>query len=168
MRGRRSSVNGVLAPTASEEILIYQTLLAVWPCEIERVQEFLVKALREAKQNSSWIAPREDYERAVQEFVARIVADEERFLPDFRELHGVVARYGARTGSGQLVLKIAAPGVPDFYQGTELWQFSLVDPDNRRPVDYKRRHRDAGRIAAERVRGPHRADSRVGGRSAAR
>jgi (1->4)-alpha-D-glucan 1-alpha-D-glucosylmutase len=137
--GQKVSVSGALAPTASEEILIYQTLLAVWPCEIGRVHEFLVKALREAKQNSSWIAPREDYERAVQEFVTRIVADEERFLRDFRELHQLVARYGARNGLGQLVLKIAAPGVPDFYQGTEVWQFSLVDPDNRRPVDYKRR-----------------------------
>jgi (1->4)-alpha-D-glucan 1-alpha-D-glucosylmutase len=136
---QKLAVNGVLAPTASEEILIYQTLLAVWPCEIERVKEFLIKALREAKQNSSWIAPRESYEQAVQEFVSRIVADEERFLPDFRELLSVVARHGAQNGLGQVVLKIAAPGVPDFYQGTELWQFSLVDPDNRRPVDYKRR-----------------------------
>jgi (1->4)-alpha-D-glucan 1-alpha-D-glucosylmutase len=137
--GRKLAVNGALAPTASEEILIYQTLLAIWPCEPERVQEFLVKALREAKQNSSWIAPHEEYERAVQEFTARILADEERFLPDFRELHEVVAQHGALNGLGQLVLKIAAPGVPDFYQGTEFWNFSLVDPDNRRPVDYKRR-----------------------------
>jgi (1->4)-alpha-D-glucan 1-alpha-D-glucosylmutase len=137
--GRKVSVNGVLAPTASEEILIYQTLLGAWPIELERVQEFLVKALREAKQNSSWIAPHEDYERAVQEFVARIVADEERWMPDFRQLHAVLARHGVRNGLGQLLLKIASPGVPDFYQGSECWNFSLVDPDNRRPVDYKRR-----------------------------
>ncbi len=137
--GLKVAVNGALAPAASEEILIYQTLLAVWPCEIERVREFLVKALREAKQNSSWIAPHEDYERAVQEFAVRIVADEQRFLPSFRELQEMVARHGARNGLGQLVLKAAAPGVPDFYQGTELWNFTLVDPDNRRPVDYKRR-----------------------------
>jgi (1->4)-alpha-D-glucan 1-alpha-D-glucosylmutase len=133
------AVNGVLAPSASEEILIYQTLLGVWPCEVERVHEFLVKALREAKVNSSWIAPHEEYEQAVKEFASRLVADEERFLPDFRELHEFVAIYGAHNGLSQLVLKIAAPGVPDFYQGSELWQFALVDPDNRRPVDYKRR-----------------------------
>ncbi len=132
-------VSGALAPSASEEILIYQTLLGAWPVEPERVQEFLVKALREAKVNSSWIAPQEDYERAVQEFCARIVADEERWLPDFLELFRTIARHGALNGLGQLVLKIAAPGAPDFYQGTELWQFSLVDPDNRRPVDYSRR-----------------------------
>jgi len=133
------TLNGVLVPSAAEEILIYQTLLAVWPCEVERVHEFLVKALREAKVNSSWIAPHEEYEGAVKEFVTRIVADEERFLPDFRELHEFVAIHGARNGLSQLVLKIAAPGVPDFYQGSEFWQFALVDPDNRRPVDYKRR-----------------------------
>lgn len=137
--GRKVPAGGVLAPSASEEILVYQTLLGAWPVEVERAHEFLTKALREAKVNSSWIAPREEYEKAVQEFVTRIVADEERWMPDFREFHAILARYGARNGLGQLVLKIAAPGVPDFYQGTELWQFSLVDPDNRRPVDYKRR-----------------------------
>jgi len=137
--GLKVSVGGLLAPSASEEILVYQTLLGAWPIEVERVHEFLTKALREAKVNSSWVSPREDYEHAVQEFVTRIVADEERWMPDFREFHAILARHGARNGLGQLLLKIAAPGVPDFYQGTEFWQFSLVDPDNRRPVDYKRR-----------------------------
>jgi (1->4)-alpha-D-glucan 1-alpha-D-glucosylmutase len=136
---KKVSVGGGLAPSASEEILVYQTLLGAWPVEMERVHEFLVKALREGKVNSSWIAPREEYEKAVQEFCTRIVADEERWLPDFLELHRTVARHGARNGLAQVALKIAAPGVPDFYQGTELWNFNLVDPDNRRPVDYKRR-----------------------------
>jgi len=104
-----------------------------------RVREFLSKALREAKQNSSWIAPHEEYERAVHEFVERILSDESQFLPDFLEFQGRVARAGALNGLSQLVVKIAAPGVPDFFQGSELWQLSLVDPDNRRPVDYKRR-----------------------------
>jgi (1->4)-alpha-D-glucan 1-alpha-D-glucosylmutase len=133
------AVNGTLAPSASEEILIYQTLLSVWPCEIERVNEFLTKALREAKQHSSWMAPHEQYEEAVQQFAARILTDAGRFLPDFLDLQALVARHGIRNGLGQLILKIAAPGVPDFYQGAELWQFALVDPDNRRPVDYKLR-----------------------------
>jgi (1->4)-alpha-D-glucan 1-alpha-D-glucosylmutase len=136
--GLKVAVGGALAPAASEEFLVYQTLLGAWPIENERVHEFLVKALREAKVNSSWIAPKEEYERAVQEFVSRIVADE-RWMADFVEFHAVVAAHGARNGLGQLVVKIAAPGVPDFYQGTEVWQYSLVDPDNRRPVDYKRR-----------------------------
>jgi (1->4)-alpha-D-glucan 1-alpha-D-glucosylmutase len=136
---RKVTVKGALAPSVSEEILIYQTLLGVWPCEVERVHEFLVKALREAKANSSWIAPHEEYERAVQDFVSSILEDKERFVPDFTNLWEFVARHGARNGLGQLVLKIAAPGVPDFYQGSELWHFALVDPDNRRPVDYKRR-----------------------------
>jgi (1->4)-alpha-D-glucan 1-alpha-D-glucosylmutase len=135
----KTVVGGREAPSASEEILVYQTLLGAWPCEIERVHEFLTKALREAKANSSWIAPREEYERAVMDFSSRLVADEGRWLADFREFQAILARHGARNGLGQLVLKIAAPGIPDFYQGAELWQFSMVDPDNRRPVDYKRR-----------------------------
>jgi (1->4)-alpha-D-glucan 1-alpha-D-glucosylmutase len=133
------AVKGALAPSASEEFLIYQTLLAVWPCEMERIAEFLTKALREAKQQSSWMAPHEEYEQAVTEFTARILTDAGRFLPDFLDFQTLLARHGIRNSLGQLVLKIAAPGVPDFYQGTELWQFSLVDPDNRRPVDYKMR-----------------------------
>jgi (1->4)-alpha-D-glucan 1-alpha-D-glucosylmutase len=136
---RKVAVGGALAPTASEEMLIYQTLLAAWPCEMGRLSEFLLKALREAKQNSSWIAPHEEYERSVQTFVEQILADEDHFMPDFLEFHKLLARHGARNGLGQLVLKVASPGVPDFYQGTELWQFSMVDPDNRRPVNYARR-----------------------------
>jgi (1->4)-alpha-D-glucan 1-alpha-D-glucosylmutase len=133
------AVAGALAPTASEEVLIYQTLLASWPVDGARLAEFLLKALREAKQNSSWIAPHEEYERGVQKFAGQIMADETRFLPDFLEFQAELARHGARNGLGQVVLKIASPGVPDFYQGTELWQFCMVDPDNRRPVDYQRR-----------------------------
>ncbi len=142
----RVSVNGIPAPSVSEEIMIYQTLLGAWPNQPEeeagllaRVNEFLVKALREAKQNSSWIEPQEEYERAVQQFVERILGTGAPFLPDFREFQAVLARYGARNGLGQLLLKIASPGVPDFYQGTELWSFTLVDPDNRRDVDHRRR-----------------------------
>jgi (1->4)-alpha-D-glucan 1-alpha-D-glucosylmutase len=141
----KGSIQGSLAPSAAEEALIYQTLLGVWPNRAEeepavgeRVKEFLTKALREGKQNSSWIAPHETYERAVHAFVDRILAEGSPFLDDFKGFQRTVARAGARNGLSQLVLKIASPGVPDFYQGAELWQFSLVDPDNRRPVDYKR------------------------------
>ena len=143
---RKTTVNGVLAPNTAEEILIYQTLLGAWPTAPEevaafpaRVKEFLCKALREAKLNSSWLAAHEPYERAVQEFVDRILADEKQFRPDFLEFQETLRRLGARNGLSQVVLKIAAPGVPDFYQGSEFWHYSLVDPDNRRPVDFKRR-----------------------------
>jgi (1->4)-alpha-D-glucan 1-alpha-D-glucosylmutase len=143
---RKVNLKGVLVPTAAEEILLYQTLLGVWPNRTEdeaglgeRLKEFVVKALREAKESSSWIAPHEEYEGAVQTFVGRLLEPDSPFAADFREFESRVAAAGARNGLGQLVLKIAAPGVPDFYQGTELWNFTLVDPDNRRPVDYKRR-----------------------------
>jgi len=138
-------VDGVTAPGASEEVLIYQTLLGAWPASApdeqalpDRVKEFLVKALREAKQNSNWIAPHEEYEAAVKQFVDRILAGDSPFRADFVEFQQTIARFGAVNGLSQLVIKIASPGVPDFYQGAELWQLSLVDPDNRRPVDYKR------------------------------
>jgi (1->4)-alpha-D-glucan 1-alpha-D-glucosylmutase len=115
----------------------------VWPNHAEeeeavpcRVKEFLSKALREAKRHSSWIAPNEPYENAVQAFVDRILAGDSPFRADFLEFQRTLAKSGARNSLAQLVLKIASPGVPDFYQGCELWQLSLVDPDNRRPVDY--------------------------------
>ncbi len=140
---KKQPVNGAMIPSADEEILIYQTLLGVWPihkeeeaCVGARVKEFLVKALREAKQHSSWIAHDEAYEAAAQEFVDRILAEGSAFRGDFLEFQGVLARYGANNGLSQLVVKIASPGVPDFFQGAELWQLNLVDPDNRRPVDY--------------------------------
>jgi (1->4)-alpha-D-glucan 1-alpha-D-glucosylmutase len=140
---QKSSVDGVSAPDTDEEIMIYQTLLGVWPNHSEeqggvagRVKEFLTKALREAKNHSSWIAPNDAYEAAAHQFVDHILADDSPFRDDFVEFQSVLAKYGARNSLSQLVLKIASPGVPDFYQGSELWQLTLVDPDNRRPVDY--------------------------------
>jgi (1->4)-alpha-D-glucan 1-alpha-D-glucosylmutase len=140
---KKTSVEGIGAPDADEEIMIYQTLIGIWPLHAEeepgvagRVKEFVVKALREAKRHSSWIAPNEGYEAAAQEFVDRILDGESSFRADFLEFQGTLARFGARNSLSQLVMKIASPGVPDFYQGSELWQLNLVDPDNRRPVDY--------------------------------
>jgi (1->4)-alpha-D-glucan 1-alpha-D-glucosylmutase len=142
----KSNLGGVLVPAIDEEILIYQTMLGAWPHREEdhaefpaRLKEFLRKALREAKQNSSWIGPNEAYEQAVEAFVDRILASDSQFLADFGPFQREVAVRGARNGLSQLLLKICVPGVPDFYQGMELWEFTLVDPDNRRPVDYKRR-----------------------------
>jgi (1->4)-alpha-D-glucan 1-alpha-D-glucosylmutase len=140
---KKPSVAGSATPDADEEIMIYQTLVGVWPNHAEeepsvaaRVKEFLVKALREAKRHSSWIAPNEPYEAAAQEFVDRILAGDSPFLTDFLEFQRLLAKFGARNSLSQLVLKIASPGVPDFFQGAELWQLNLVDPDNRRSVDY--------------------------------
>ena len=108
---------------------------------VERIERYMLKALHEAKVHSSWINPDADYDQAVQEFV-RLILDEEAngtFLDDFRSFQRRVSHLGLFNSLSQTLLKLASPGVPDTYQGTELWDFSLVDPDNRRPVDYPKR-----------------------------
>ncbi len=141
------------APDADEEVLLYQTLLGAWPLDDgeragfgERVRAYLVKAAREAKRNTSWLEPDEAYERDLVAF-ADAVLDPSRgsaFLPDFLAVHERLAAAGAVNSLAQLALRLGAPGVTDVYQGTELWNFSLVDPDNRRPVDFGAR---ANRLA---------------------
>jgi (1->4)-alpha-D-glucan 1-alpha-D-glucosylmutase len=128
--------NGV--PDPNVELLIYQNLLGVWPIEGDRFRLFLEKASREAKTHTSWIAPNMEYEHALQSFGDALLTSED-FRRSFTRLQKRVAYHGFLNALSQLVLKIASPGVPDFYQGTELWDFSLVDPDNRRPVDYEKR-----------------------------
>ena len=147
----RSLVDEVCVPEANEEYLIYQTLLGAWPLGpcgpeeyaefVKRIQEYMVKALHEAKVHTSWINPYEAYDEAVRQFVARILNEEFSgpFLQDLRAFQQRVSHFGLLNGLAQTLLKITLPGVPDTYQGTELWDFSLVDPDNRRPVDYERR-----------------------------
>jgi (1->4)-alpha-D-glucan 1-alpha-D-glucosylmutase len=144
---RRQATGRERAPAINEEILIYQTLLGAWPLHdvdrdelSSRMQKFLVKAAREAKHHSSWLEPDEHYEQALFTFVDGLIRDA-RFLDDFLPLQREVAWYGALTSLSQLVLKLGAPGVPDLYQGNELWNFSLVDPDNRRPIDFELRRR---------------------------
>ena len=148
--GKKRIVNGIATPDPGEEILLYQTLLGVWPLSEEelpglnsRVESYMVKAMREAKVYTQWIRPNIAHEGAVKEFVASLLEDlspgTNAFLADFLPFQRKVAHYGAINGLAQLLLKIASPGVPDIYQGTEIWDFSLVDPDNRRPVDYPRR-----------------------------
>jgi (1->4)-alpha-D-glucan 1-alpha-D-glucosylmutase len=144
----RTKVDDEYSPSRNEEYLLYQTLLGTWPLEplkgasratyIERIQKYMIKALKEAKINSSWIEPNEDWERATLSFVSNILNERagERFCADLSEIAEVVAGLGAMNSLAQTVLKCTLPGVPDFYQGTEIWDFSLVDPDNRRPVDY--------------------------------
>ena len=110
---------------------------------VRRIQDYMVKAIREAKVNTSWLNPNTAYDDAVRSFIAAILEDapDNRFLADFRSLQRTIAHFGAFNSLAQTLLKLAAPGVPDIYQGTELWDFSLVDPDNRRPVDYAVRAR---------------------------
>jgi len=132
-------------PHPNEELLLYQTLAGVWPVDDEelptlreRVLQFLEKAAREAKTHTSWIAPNAAYESALLEYAGALL-QEPSFCEDFVRFQRRVAFHGALNALAQVVLKATTPGVPDFYQGTELWDLSLVDPDNRRPVDYERR-----------------------------
>jgi (1->4)-alpha-D-glucan 1-alpha-D-glucosylmutase len=149
----RLEVDDHRAPSANEEYLIYQTLLGTWPLSdfrdterreyVERMQQYMVKAVKEAKINSSWIEPNEAWEEATTSFVEKILDEETngKFCRDLAELAQLVARLGAINSLAQAIIKCTAPGVPDFYQGTEIWDFSLVDPDNRRKVDYSARRR---------------------------
>jgi (1->4)-alpha-D-glucan 1-alpha-D-glucosylmutase len=134
---------GDSAPDPNEQVLIYQSMLGAWPIDAERLKQYVVKALREAKIHTSWINIDEGYERRVLAFVDRILdpALSVEFLEDFTKLHKKVAFYGALSSLAQTTLRMTVPGVPDFYQGTETWDFSLADPDNRRPVDFAARAR---------------------------
>ncbi len=170
-RRAKPRVEETAIPGSNEEYLIYQTLVGVWPLEAlsgdldegahkiltERVSGYLTKALREAKVHTSWVNVNEPYEKACQEFLARIMdlrRGDNAFLADLRQFLGRIALPGLYNGLSQALLKITAPGVPDFYQGTELWDFSLVDPDNRRPVDYAMRRALLGRLAEATAAGP--------------
>jgi len=146
----KSDIGRAAAPDANEEYLIYQTLVGAFPFDesdavrdalTERLVAYIVKAMLEAKVHTTWLSPDEEYEAAVERFT-RAILDRHRpnpFLESFEAFEARVAEAGICNSLSQLVLKIAAPGVPDFYQGTELWDLNLVDPDNRRPVDYQRR-----------------------------
>jgi (1->4)-alpha-D-glucan 1-alpha-D-glucosylmutase len=130
------------APDAAEEYLIYQTLIGAWPIEpLDRLDGYLEKALREAKVNTNWVDQNTDWEDAVKRF-ARAIVEHQPFLDDFHELQAKVAELGEASALGQLLLKYTVPGLPDTYQGDELLALNLVDPDNRRPVDWAAR-RDA-------------------------
>ncbi len=142
------------APDGNEEYLLYQTLLGSWPLEpfrelsddaradyVARIQQYMAKAMKEAKLNTSWVQPNEQRDAAVAAFIEKILdpSSRHRFLESFQPIAEEVARAGAINSLSQVLLKLASPGVPDIYQGNEIWDFSLVDPDNRRPVDYQRR-----------------------------
>ncbi len=134
----RTEVDGRAAPDPTEEYLIYQTLVGVWPATVERVEEYVTKALREAKRNTNWVERNEEWEGAVLAFVRGVYAPG----PLHDAIDAFVARFapmGERAAVGQLLLKLTTPGIPDVYQGDELWRLSMVDPDNRREVDFDAR-----------------------------
>ena len=126
---------GDMAPDANEQTLIYQSMLGAWPIEPDRLKQYVTKALREAKTHTSWININAEYEKSVFSFVDSLY-ENEGFLKDFARLQKRLAYFGALSSLAQLVLKLTSPGVPDFYRGTEIWDLSLADPDNRRPVDF--------------------------------
>ena len=134
------------APAANDEYLLYQTLVGTWRHDSElsawasRVEDYMIKATREAKTATSWTDPNEAYENATREFVRRTLASD-TFRNDLSNFAENLAFFGMFNTLSQVVLKACSPGVPDFYQGTELWDLTLVDPDNRRPVDYDLRKR---------------------------
>jgi (1->4)-alpha-D-glucan 1-alpha-D-glucosylmutase len=146
----KPAFDGQPVPDPREEYLLYQSMLGAWPFDpgedddhvpddlVARLQEYAVKAAREAKVNTSWTDSDETYANHLRAFTAEILRGPDRgpFLRDFRPFQRKIARIAVVHSLGQALLKIVSPGVPDLYQGTELWDFSLVDPDNRRPVDY--------------------------------
>jgi (1->4)-alpha-D-glucan 1-alpha-D-glucosylmutase len=132
-------VDGRRAPSAAHEYMLYQALVGAWPLDgglgVERFQAYARKAAREGKEETSWLDPDEPYENGLTGFIAAVLGDA-AFVRGFDALARRAALIGALNSLSQLALKVAMPGVPDFYQGTELWDLSLVDPDNRRPVDF--------------------------------
>jgi (1->4)-alpha-D-glucan 1-alpha-D-glucosylmutase len=150
-RSKKRLFDDQFAPSRNDEYLLYQTLVGTWPSEVlddaswhafsERIQQYMLKAAREAKVHTSWANQNIEYEAALSAFIEALLdrSPRNRFLGDFASFHRPIARAGIFNSLSQTLLKLTAPGVPDTYQGNELWRFSLVDPDNRRPVDYEHR-----------------------------
>ncbi len=134
-------------PDRGAEYLLYQTLVGAWPLPADRAVAYMDKAAREAKEHTSWTRPDATYDRALAAFVEAVVADP-RFTADLAAFMTNLVGPAQVTSLAQVLLASTAPGVPDFYQGSELWDLSLVDPDNRRPVDYARRRRILAGVAS--------------------
>jgi (1->4)-alpha-D-glucan 1-alpha-D-glucosylmutase len=162
---KKSWLDGHPAPHPNDEYLLYQMLVGAWPMEPaskaepfaawlpgfrKRIVAYMAKAVKEAKARTSWTEPNSAYEEAVTRFVEQLLDERagNDFLSDLRSFQRPITFFGQINSLAQTVLKIASPGVPDFYQGTELWDLNLVDPDNRRPVDYARRERMLEEIRA--------------------
>jgi (1->4)-alpha-D-glucan 1-alpha-D-glucosylmutase len=172
LRARRGDVEGTAPPDRNDEYLLYQLLLGAWPAELtgvenpdpeqirsfaERIEGAMVKSIREAKLRSTWASPNTAYEEAMLGFVrdALDVSRPNAFLAAFLPFQDRVARLGVRNSLVQTALKLTLPGMPDIYQGSELWDLSLVDPDNRRPVDYRTRIELIEEVAELLVRNRH-------------
>lgn len=152
-RTRKRDVDGLASPSANDEYLLYQTLVGTWPAGDtsridletyrERIAAYMIKAAREAKEHTSWINVNGEYEEALKAFVDALLTPGETnlFLCDFGRAVKRITDFGVLNSLAQTLLKLTVPGVPDIYQGCELWQFTLVDPDNRRPVDFNLRRR---------------------------
>jgi len=144
-RSRRTDTSGESLPSRADEYHFYQALIGIWPhihpdapqllVLRERLKAYMLKAVREAKLRTSWINPDADYEAALERFVVQSL-ESPAFVKEVNDAVPRIARLGMLVSLSQALLKVASPGVPDYYQGTELFDFSLVDPDNRRPVDY--------------------------------
>lgn len=158
---RKTDADGVVAPDGNDEYLLYQTIVGAWPmewtaqggnppiqepvfCEFrERIVAYMHKATKEAKRHTSWVNPNDAYDSAVRQFVERVLPEDpqDSFLADAHAFSQRLAFFGRFNSLSLVTLKLTAPGVPDVYQGTEMWDLSLVDPDNRRPVDFDARRR---------------------------
>lgn len=150
-RARKREIDGRPAPGPNQEYLLYQTLIGTWPLNPmddaalaeyrERIEGYMLKAAREAKMRTSWSDVSAEYEEALRQFIGAVLEPRESnlFLSDLTAAHQRIARFGLLNSLSQTLCKLTAPGVPDIYQGNETWDFSLVDPDNRRPVDYASR-----------------------------
>ncbi|MBH8563151.1 malto-oligosyltrehalose synthase [Nostoc sp. CENA67] len=145
---RRSERHGFAMPDRNDEYFLYQTLVGAFPFDedeessfLERVKDYMIKAIREAKVHTAWLRPDSEYEQACASFIEKVLDSSisSQFIEAFRPFQQRIAYYGIFNSLSQTLLKATAPGVPDFYQGTELWDLSLVDPDNRRPVDFELR-----------------------------
>ena len=150
-RKLKQKIDGALAPHRADEYVIYQTLIGTWPLQplsdveravyVTRLQEYIIKVAREASRFTNWVNPDEQYEAALTEFVAGLISPRRSrlFLEDFTAFVNQLVPAGLTNALAQQVLKLTSPGVPDIYQGTEIWDDSLVDPDNRRAVDFSMR-----------------------------
>jgi (1->4)-alpha-D-glucan 1-alpha-D-glucosylmutase len=152
-KANRTLVDGEPAPDRIDEYRFYQALIGVWPPElgvetlaapddvVSRLSEYMIKAVKEAKVHTSWLTPNQPYEEALRTFVRRALTGSigGKLLAALLPFQRKIAHLGIVNSLAQIALKIGSPGVPDFYQGTDLWDLSLVDPDNRRPVDFERR-----------------------------
>jgi (1->4)-alpha-D-glucan 1-alpha-D-glucosylmutase len=162
-RKKKSLSDGIEAPTSNDEYLFYQTLIGAWPTGNEaeqlpenfvgRIRDYMLKAIREAKDKTSWANKNEDYESAVTAFVNGVLESKD-FRNDFVPFQRRISHFGMLNSISQTLIKLTVPGVPDIYQGNELWEFNLVDPDNRRAVNYEVRRRALQEVCELRHKSP--------------